>query len=155
MAFNIEFMFNNEPMEKIQKTPRGLFTLSGDLRDESSIVDPVILVEHANPVAANYAYIEEFHRYYYIRNWDVVRSGLWRCTMHTDVLKTFAEGILGSPCVVSRSSNKKNLFIADNFIKKQQNEWVLIQNFPNGFNYGNGCYVLTLVGGKTQTPPTP
>ena len=152
MAFNIEFMFNNEPMEKIQKTPRGLFTLSGDLRDESSIVDPVFLIEYQNPINANYAYIAEFQRYYYIRNITAVRTGLWRIELHTDVLKTFSEGILGSPCVVNRSSNRKNLYLNDHRLKRQQNEWVLTQNFPNGFNLdpGNVKFILALIGDKVQ-----
>lgn len=150
MAFEIKLMYNNEPMNKISKTPQEIRTVSGVLRDESSIVDPIILIETANPIAANYAYIGEFNRYYFIRNWEAVRNGLWRCTMHTDVLKTFAEGILGSPCIVARSTSKKNYFLNDNMLLRQQNEYVFTQNFPSGFNLNNSRFILSLIGDRTQ-----
>ena len=161
MAFQIQFYYNNEPMNKISKSLDGKlqFTCSGTLRDESSVVDPVILIEYQGsednltPVAANYAYINMFKRYYYIRNWEAVRNGLWRCTMHTDVLKTFSEGILGSPCVVAKSTNKFNLFLNDGQYKCYQDEYVSVQKFPHGFNDEQDTYILIILGEKTQTPP--
>ena len=153
MAFTIQLMYNNEPMNKITKSPVSVGDpISGTLRDESSIVDPVILLETANPKAANYAYIEEFSRYYYIRNWEAVRNGLWRCTMHCDVLKTFSEGILGSPCVVAKSSNRFNLYLNDTRYKVKQNDLISVEKFSNGFNIGNSEYVITMFGDRTQTP---
>lgn len=152
MAFEIKLMYNNEPMNKISKTPQEISTVTGVLRDESSVVDPVILIETSNPISANYAYIEAFSRYYFIRNWEAVRNGLWRCTMHTDVLKTFAQGILGSPCIVGRSTSKKNYFLNDNMLLRQQNEYVFSQNFPSGFNLNNSRFILALIGDRTQNP---
>lgn len=157
MAFDIQFQYNNEPMNKISKTPQDVGNpISGVLRDESSIVDPIILVEleEMHVLSANYAYISEFHRWYYIRNWEAVRNGVWRVTMHTDVLKTFSEGILGSPCIVAKSSNRFNLMLNDGDYKCNQDIYVSTQKFPNGFDAGHGCYILTLLGEKTTTPPS-
>ena len=44
--------------------------ITGTLRDDCSVVDPVIKVEGlaANITGVNYAYIQEFNRYYYINN---------------------------------------------------------------------------------------
>ena len=148
MSFSIKFMFNNEPMNKISKTPQELFELTGTLRDESSIVDPVILVEHNKPISANYAYIAEFNRYYYIRDIESVRAGLWRISMHTDVLKTFSEGILNSPCIVAKSSSKYNLYLNDPDYKCQQNDIVMTIDFPQGFNIAGSYYVLTCLGDR-------
>lgn len=153
MSFIINFMYNNEPMNKITKTPTGVFDVEGVLRDESSIVDPIILVECDNPITANYAYIAEFNRYYYITDIVSVRNGLWRITMHTDVLKTFSEGILGSPCVVGKSSNRFNMYLNDSSYKLKQNDLISVQAFPSGFDAYDACFVLTLLGNRTQTPP--
>lgn len=155
MSFSIKFMFNNEPMNKISKTPQELFELTGTLRDEASIVDPVILVEHNKPINANYAYIAEFNRYYYIRNIESVRTGLWRITMHTDVLKTFSEGILNSPCIVAKSSSKFNLYLNDADYKCQQNDIVMTKVFPNGFTPGNAGsrFSVCILGERTLVPP--
>ena len=148
MSFAIEFMYNNEPMNKISKTPTSLFTLTGDLKEESSIVDPVIIIESESPISANYAYIAEFNRYYYIRNIENVASKLWRITMHTDVLKTFSEGILNSPCIVAKSSSKFNLYLNDADYKCQQNDIVMSQVFPSGFNIAGSYYVITCLGDR-------
>mgnify|MGYP007133709515 CR=1 FL=1 len=148
MSFTIQFMYNNEPMNKITKSPSTVFSLTGTLRDESSIVDPVILVEYADPIDANYAYIEEFRRYYYITDITSVRTGLWRITMHTDVLKTFSEGILNSPCIVAKSSSRFNLYLNDSDYKCQQNDIVMTKNFPQVFNIAASYYVLSCLGDR-------
>lgn len=151
MSFNIVLMDNHDPYNKISKNPTTIRTVSGTLRDEASIVDPVILIEFEGTLTdCNYAYIEEFSRYYYIRNIDAVRTNLWRVSMHCDVLKTFSEGILGSPCIVAKNSKKFNMYLNDADYKCQQNEWVLTQNFPSGFDYANAVYLLMLIGPKEQ-----
>ena len=72
MSFPVQFMYNNEPMNMINKTPTAVFSVTGTLRDESSIVDPEIIIEHENPVGSglqqgtNYAYIGIWNRFYYI-----------------------------------------------------------------------------------------
>lgn len=157
MSFPVKFIYNNEPMNKISKNVNNeIMTLEGTLRDESSIVDPVILVECPSPITANYAYIAAFHRYYFIRDISAFRSyedenrvmhNLWRITMHTDVLKTFAEGILGSPCIVAKTGgNDFNLYLPDPNYKRQQNDRYGFVEFPNGFNYDNCRYYLTFFG---------
>lgn len=148
MSFVIDFMYNNEPMNKIQKTPQSLFQLTGTLKDESSIVDPVILVEKDDPISANYAYIAAFNRYYYIKNIEAVRNNLWRITMHTDVLKTFSEGILGSPCIVAKSSSRFNLYLNDENYKCQQNDIIMTKTFPQGFDIAGSYYVVTCLGDR-------
>lgn len=167
MAFPIDFMYNNEPMNKISKNPSTLFTLTGALRDECSIVDPEIMVEveyGTDITAANYAYIGIWHRFYYIKNIVAYRSQtangvqhqIWKVSMHCDVLKTFSEGILGSPCVVGKSGSSFNMYLNDSHYKCKQNDLVSVQEFPSGFDMTQARFVVTLLGGRTQTaPPTP
>ena len=150
MSFPIVFMFNNEPMNKISKTPVEKFTLNGELRDESSIIDPVILIEKDNPIEANYAYIAAFNRYYYIKDITAVRTGLWRISMHTDVLKTFSEGILNSPCIVAKSSSKYNMYLNDSDYKCLQDDIVMTKTFPSGFNLADSMYVAAILGDKVS-----
>lgn len=151
MSFLINFMYNNEPMNKITKTPTDVFSLEGTLRDESSIVDPIILIQHEDPVSANvnYAYIPKFRRYYYIKNIEAVRTGLWRITMHTDVLKTFSQGILNSPAILAKSSQKFNLYLHDTDYKCQQNNIIMTKTFPQGFDLATSRYIVTVLGDKS------
>lgn len=160
MSFPIEFMYNNEPMNKINKNLVGKFTLTGTLRDGCSIVDPEILVEVTYPTditVANYAYIGIWHRYYYIKNIEAYRSAtvdgvqhqIWKVSMHCDVLKTFAEGIMGSPCIVAKTGGDDfNLYLPDPNFKRQQNDLHGLVNFPNGFetDEDNCWFYLTFFG---------
>lgn len=149
----IQLKYNNQPMNKISKSLSQVVTLNGTLREESSIVDPVILVEYADPLTANYAYIPAFRRYYYIKEATVFRDNLvegvhhtlWRLELHTDVLMTFSEGILGSPCIISKSTNYYDMYLNDDEFKCRQNNLFGYQRFPKGFNDEHGSYVVAVM----------
>lgn len=145
---DIYLCYNNEPYNKISKaiSTSGLM-LQGTLRDETSIVDPEVLIEYNGVLTDyNYAQIADFRRFYFIRNIESVRQNLWRVSMHCDVLKTFSEGILGSPVIVERSSSKFNMMLNDPYYRVQQNPIVMTKVFPNGFDTSHASYVLALVG---------
>lgn len=156
MSFPIVLMYNNEPMEKISKNPQQITSVTGVLRDNSSIMDPEFLVELEDPGNVNYAYIGPFRRFYYItdivayRNEikDGVMHRLWKMKLHTDVLKTFSEGILGSPCIIAKTGgNDFNLYLPDGNFKRQQNDRYGMVMFPSGFDVENdGRYYLTFFG---------
>lgn len=145
MSFNIQLMNNQEELNKINKTPTSVMTLSGVLREESSIIDPVIIIEYSGTLTnVNYMYIPEFHRYYFITQINSVRTGLWRVCAHCDVLKTYAQGILGCDCVVARNQSNYNLLLNDAYFKVYSNPRVQIANFPNKFT--GESYVLVMKG---------
>lgn len=150
MSFTIKFMYNNEPMNKISKNPTEVFSLTGTLKKNCSIVDPVIEIEHTKPINANYAYIEEFNRYYYIKDVVSLANGFWEISMHTDVLKTFSEGILNSPCIVAKSSSRYNMYLNDSDYKCLQDDIVMTKSFPTGFNLANSMYVAAILGDKVS-----
>lgn len=149
MSFDVVFMHNTDPVNKITKTPSSVFTLTGTLKNECDITDPIIRVEHTSPLTANYAYIAEFSRYYYIRKITQYRTNLWEIEMHCDVLKTFSEGILGSPCIAAKSSSRFNLYINDDDYKCQQNDIIQSFEFPSGFDLANSRFYLMLTGQVT------
>ena len=45
------------------------YTVTCDLMDGSGMLAPTVVLNGDNPTAYNYAYIEEFSRYYFINNW--------------------------------------------------------------------------------------
>ena len=51
----------------------------------------------------NYAYIQDFSRYYYITEWLFI-SGLWRAAMTVDVLATYKTEILASRQYITRAA---------------------------------------------------
>ena len=147
MSFNIQLMNNQEELNKINKNPSTVMTLSGELREESSIINPIIIIEYAGTLTnVNYMYIPEFHRYYFITQIDSVRTGLWRVCAHCDVLKTYAQGILGCDCVVARNQNNFNLYLNDAYFKVYSNPRVQVANFPNKFT--GESFVLVMKGAQ-------
>lgn len=145
---DIYLCYSSEPYNKISKAiATGGLSLQGTLRDETSIVDPEVLIEYDGALTSyNYAQIGDFRRYYFIKNIESVRKNLWRVSMHCDVLKTFAEGILGSPVIVARSSSDFNMMLNDPLYRVQQNPIIMTKVFPNGFDTSTAQYVLALVG---------
>ena len=147
----IEFYNNKSPINKITKNIGSkLAELQGTLKEETDILNPVILIETAAVPNYNYAYIPEFGRFYNVAPAKSVRSNLWELTMHVDALYTFRSGLLNASCILKRSSNRFNLYLNDPEMKCLQNEWVTCQPFPSGFDRNNATFVLALVGDRVQ-----
>lgn len=120
--------------------------LSGTLRADCSVIDPVIAVENLNASdipGCNYAYIPEFARYYYINN--IVCSGkLFELHMHVDVLMSYRSDIRSNNAVVSRQEKQYNLYLQDGVFKEQANPHYEIKKFPSGFTSFN--FILAVSG---------
>ncbi len=151
MSFIIQFGYMNEPLNKINKSYSVVDSLEGVLKSECSIVDPVVEIAYENPLTANYAYIPSFSRYYYITNITSVRNGLWRINMHCDVLKSFSQGILDSPCIVKKSSSLFDMLMDDQDYKAYQKPHTITKAFPSGFNIAQASYILAMLGSKVTS----
>lgn len=124
--------------------------VNGTLRAPSSVIDPVIVIDKYtgfNVATANYAYIDEFDRYYYINDIVATSNDLFELHMHVDVLKTYAAGIRGNTAVIGRQQQKSNydLLLTDGTFKVKANPHFNISKFPNGFSGRH--YVLLVAGG--------
>lgn len=151
MAFDIGLYNNTEELNKIRKSPTLVRTLTGTLREETDIVDPVILIEYNGTLTdVNYMRIQALNRWYFITKIESVRTGLWRVYAHCDVLKTYAEEILAHEAVVARNEKRWNLFLNDSMFKVYSNPRIQIANFPNKFT--GESYVLVMNGANYTTP---
>lgn len=144
---NITLYVNNSEPERLNKTLTGAISLTGFLREESSIIDPVILIEGDVSTLSgyNYAYISDFGRYYYITGIESVRTGLVRVFMHVDVLKSFDSAIRANNALIDKQNSAGNVYLNDGTWKHEAREFYTIETFPNGFNT-NGEYILITAG---------
>ena len=71
---NLRLCVNNSEKNKINKSLTTGVTLSGTLRNESNVVNPSIVISIENPTIYNYAYIEDFKRYYFITDYISLRT---------------------------------------------------------------------------------
>lgn len=145
---NLVLMRSTDPKNRINKQPTTVTTLSGYLKEGSSVTDPVIMVEMQSLPIANYAQIPDFNgRFYYIRDIKNVATNLWEVHLHVDVLKSYQNAIMSAPCIIAKTaSNDFNLYLPDPNFKCQQNERIGMQNFPKGFDTDDAHFYMTFFG---------
>lgn len=143
---NITLYNNISEYNAVNKSLTALTTLTGTLREESSIIDPVITMTGIDSYIAsmNFAYIPEFNRYYFITNIESVRNNLWRVSFHVDVLYTYRNQIKANSAIIERNENEYDLKLNDGLFKTQQNPRIAQFPFPAGFNQWN--FVLAIAG---------
>lgn len=144
---DITLCVNNSEKNKLGKSLSNLNTFSGSLKEETSVTNPVIMMELENPTGFNYAYIPEFGRYYFIDDIVSVRTGLWRISMKVDVLESFKNNIRGVSVILSDSTNTgKEEYLPGKVWKTKVKELTDIINFPSGLS-DNGDFILITAGG--------
>lgn len=146
MAFSITLQRNNSERNRVTKDILTLLTVSGELKTETSIIDPVIMIECdlSSITGCNYMSIPTFGRSYFVNNIRSIRSGLVEFSCHVDVLSSFASEIRGNTAIVRKQENNWNLYLNDGSFKVYQNPYVLTKAFPSGFTTQE--FVLAVAG---------
>lgn len=145
MSFSISLQNNSSPINKIGKSISTITTVSGDLKNESDVIRPEILIESDSSIlSANYMTIDTFHRKYFIEEIQSVRTNLWLVKAHVDVLETYASQILSNTAVVLRQENNFNLLLNDGVFKCRQDPRISYRKFPSGL--GDFNYILITQG---------
>lgn len=143
---NIVLYENISEYNAVNKSITELTTLTGTLREESSIIDPIITISDIDIYIGymNYAYIPEFNRYYFITNIESVRNNLWRVSFHVDVLFTYRNQIKSNRAIIERNEIQYDLKLNDGLFKTRQNPRIAQFPFPSGFDTWN--FVLAISG---------
>lgn len=146
MAFNITLQTNKSEENKLDKRLIDIMTVSGELKTETSIIDPVIVIECnlAAVTECNYMTIPQFGRSYFVNNIRSVRTGLVEFSCHVDVLSSFKSQIRGNRAIIKKQENDWNLYLNDGTFKVYQNPMVLTKAFPSGFTTQE--FVLAVAG---------
>lgn len=139
----------------LQKTIVAVTSLEGSLRNDSPISNPSILIETdaiaiGDVVRANYAYIPEFGRYYYIKECTQIRNHLWKLDMVCDVLMSFATGIKASMAIIQETTiegnDRVNQYVSNDSFARLVKDKTDIMQFPNGFE-DSPFFILITAGG--------
>lgn len=136
MAFTVALQSNTSPKNQLDKSISGVLSVSGTLKEGTSVIDPVILVQAplSTLVNANYMTISAFGRSYFITDIRSIRNDLVEISGHVDVLSTYAAGIRGNNAIIYRQENDWNLYLDDGSFQIYQNPSVLTRPFPSGFS---------------------
>jgi len=146
---NITLYKNKSEPNRLRKDLTGEIALDGTLRDGSSVINPVILIQRTGQTLSRYNYlkINEFNRYYFIDDITVVRNNLWQIKCSVDVLYTYRSAILDTNVILSDSQEKG----ASDYLTGEQWRSTVktktdIVNFSNGL-LETGEYILITAGG--------
>ena len=127
------------------KSVTDVLTVTGTLKANCSIIDPVILIEMPTvPANVNYMTISEFGRSYFVRDMISVRNGLWEIRAHVDALSSFASQISGCTGIVQRQENDWNLYLNDGVFRTYVQPTIVSRSFPSGFN-STATFILITV----------
>ena len=144
---NLRLCINNSEKNKINKSFTAGVTLSGTLRNESNVVTPSIIINIDNPTIYNYAYIEDFGRYYFITDYISLRSGIWQIILKSDVLMSFKDSILASSVLINstETTGKNNYLSGSNWVSNCKAKTDIL-TFSQGL-LNDGQYILITAGG--------
>lgn len=134
--FEIQLSKCSSPKNKLGgKVLTDTLPFNVDIKEDSSISDPVILINtDAAIYSYNYMYIPLFGRYYYIKDKVSVNNNLWEIYAHVDVLQTYADDILLNSGVIKRQEYAYNLYLDDPEFKSYNKERIQTLKFPQGFS---------------------
>lgn len=75
------------------------------LKGQTEIISPVIVLKTETPINFNYAQIEEWGRFYFIKNVKYNPNGFAELTLNCDVLESWKADILNSTGEITRQTD--------------------------------------------------
>ena len=108
-------LYNNKSDSRVlNKSIEQITEIDVILKSAQNIMAPEIMLQTKTlPINANYCYISDFGRYYYINAQRLENGNISRIDLTVDVLMSFKDMILKSKVVAERTTNKYNRYLPD------------------------------------------
>lgn len=145
-------MYTESPNNMLVKEYSIIDGFSGTMRASISALRPVIDVEISNTLGimqANYAYIQEFGKFYFIRNKTNVLNDLWRFELEEDVLMTYQGDILNTNGVVERQKDNYDMYLPDPKIPVDCRKAVSYRTFSGNTPFNLTSITMMVLGGDS------
>lgn len=123
-------------------------SLSASFKGECSMTDPSVIVAYGTDyLTANYMYISDFGRYYFIEQTVVSEQHIIH-TCHVDVLMSFYDSVKESDVILKRAEQKDKycLYLDDPYFMTRADDIVEVKHFPNEDAFTGYNYLLTVSG---------
>lgn len=144
---NLKLYMNTSEKNCLGKALINETDFQGVLREQSSIINPVIRVQSTELPDFNYAYVPDFNRYYFIVGIRNMSTSIWELSLAVDVLESFKDSIKGNLAIIS-DTETTNLtrYIDGEQWKTNVKNTTDILTFPSGL-LETGEYILITAGG--------
>lgn len=102
----INLLQTTDDTRTINKTTTTIKNIQALPTEPTNVLTPSLIVERDNIImAANYMYIPDFMRYYYITGVTIIKGNRLIISGKVDVLKTYAAQLQNCDCIVTRSES--------------------------------------------------
>lgn len=148
---NVTFYRNMSDKKTLNKSISRIGSVECSVKEPCSLLTPFITMYKADLSGwnrANYAYIAEFDRYYFMGQPTITTSGRLEIQLEVDPLMSNRAGILGISCIIERSETVYNKMIIDQLAPIRANR--AIRYISVGGLPATSCYCLTCDGGAEQ-----
>lgn len=157
MAFKVKF-YSFSKKENSTAQPSGGTEYDCQIKRESGLINPEIILNiglSGAPAGWNYAYIADFSRYYFIREW-INEGPIWRAVMQCDVLASYKAAIGSSTLYALRSSHSYDGNIIDALYPCKANPDYNITNVTPPFirTATTGLFVCGIVASSASAGST-
>lgn len=138
-------------VDKTLNNDTKLGELTAHFKEDTDILNPVLEIAYnATYTSANYCYISDWNRWYYITGIETGAQRLY-LSCHVDVLYTYRAEIRNLDCIIGRQEYKNNTYLNDDVWRNLQARDVLTLHFKkNGNNTSlyRPCNFILTTGGE-------
>ena len=128
MAFTIQMGVCRDPKNKLNKTMSDVVTYACTVKRESTVspylgsthmeginvMTPQVCLKAGDDIfTKNFAYIPNFHRYYFVQKIEIAPNGMYTLTLTEDVLMSWRDDIKNCEVMLSRSADFRNYYLVD------------------------------------------
>lgn len=121
-------------------------------RGDTGLVNPVITLSTFGNIArfaqANYVYIPDFRRYYFISDSIAMMGNYQQLSLHCDVLMSFRQYIANLTAYIERQENLWNRYMIDELLPTRTERIITVKKIGNIGNPSGSYIALTTTGGK-------
>lgn len=141
------YLYSFNKRNNSTKVPTGGVKVSGELKETSSILSPIVSFGDVSP-SYNYAHIPAFNRYYWVRDWTY-SGGLWVAAMEVDVLASWKSVIGASTQFVVRSSAAYDGEIIDSMYPATNISTTATTTANSPWNPDNLTYIVGIIASSS------
>lgn len=130
-------------------------TLTGTLKENCSVMSPTIKINRPSndtvPSIYTYAYIDDFDRYYFVRDWTWNKP-FWECSMEVDVLASHRTDIGNLTAYVLRADTSVHNELITDMSYPATNEFTMQQyEMQSAFTSDpvTGIYIVGIISGSS------
>lgn len=153
----IAYLFHNTSDKRyiyktLQKiTYQGSDHIEVEFKEDTSVIDPTFILRTKSKVlTANYIFVPDLGRYYYIKDYVLSHQRLY-ISCHVDVLMSFKSEFKNRTVIVKRNEVNWNVYQNDNETLTYQYTAKRTIPFPNKpFNMANTQFILGIVGNASD-----